>query len=211
MPEFEPSVVVVDDDPAVCEALQWMLESEGYTVRTYLSAAAFLSDRRMDRPYCLLLDVRMPGMTGLELQSKLKELGDSAPIIVMSGHADVPMAVRAVKEGALDFFEKPVNDQLLLKRVAEALERAVDERQIRSEKSDTLSRLETLTTRECEVMNLIAAGSLNKDIAEELYISPRTVEVHRKHVFQKIGVHSSTELVRVLLEAGVTLPYKCNR
>jgi two-component system response regulator FixJ len=198
----EPTVFVVDDDRAMRDSLRWLLESVGLTVRTYSTAAAFLREYEPAQPGCLVLDVRMPGMSGLDLQAELVRRGAGLPTIVVTGHAEVPMAVRAVKAGAVDFIEKPFSDQLLLDRVRQALEIDRLEREVRHRREEARRRLESLTAREREVLGLVAAGKANKEIAASLGLSPKTVEVHRAHVMSKMAVDSLAELIRVALLAG---------
>jgi two-component system response regulator FixJ len=198
----EPIVFVVDDDRAMRESLRWLLESVGLTVRTYANAADFLREYEPTQPGCLVLDVRMPGMSGLDLQADLVRRGAGLPTIVVTGHAEVPMAVRAVKAGAVDFIEKPFSDQLLLDRVRQALEIDRLEREVRRRREEARRRLETLTAREREVLMLVAAGKANKEIAAELGLSQKTVEVHRSHVMSKMFVDSLAELIRVAILAG---------
>lgn len=199
MTEPEPSVFVVDDDAAICESLLWLLEAEGLRVATFTSAEAFLAAWRPQQPGCLVLDVRMRGMSGLELQARLAEQGAPLPIIMLTGHGDVPMAVRAVRAGALDFLEKPVSNDVLLARVRRALELDSQRRAAEAGHRAVQTRLDTLTAREREVLELVVAGRANKQIAATLGIHEKTVEVHRRHVFQKLGVHSTVELVRLVM------------
>jgi two-component system, LuxR family, response regulator FixJ len=198
----EPIVFVVDDDRAMRESLRWLLESVGLTVRTYANAADFLREYEPTQTGCLVLDVRMPGMSGLDLQADLVRRGTGLPTIVVTGHAEVPMAVRAVKAGAVDFIEKPFSDQLLLDRVRQALEIDRLEREVRRRREEARRRLESLTAREREVLMLVAAGKANKEIAAELGLSQKTVEVHRSHVMSKMFVDSLAELIRVAILAG---------
>jgi len=202
MPQPEPTVFVVDDDRAMRDSLSWLLDSVGLRVRSYATAAEFLADHDPAQPGCLVLDVRMPGMSGLDLQAELARRGVELPTIVITGHAEVSMAVRAVKAGALDFIEKPFSDQLLLDRVRQALEIDLEVREVRRRREDALRRLATLTAREREVLNLVVAGKANKEIASELGVSPKTVEVHRAHVMSKMCVDSLAELIRITLLAG---------
>ena len=190
------TVYVVDDDPALRESLGYLLQSEGLTVRTFEGARQFLSEHDRDARGCLVVDVRMPEMSGLQLQEYLAAEGSTLPIIVITGHGDVPMAVKALKNGALDFIEKPFADQQLLDRVHEALD--VDRRLHgeRAKRDDILRRLNRLTKRELEVMAGVAAGKANKVIAEELGLSPKTVEVHRARLMQKLEVDSLAQLMR---------------
>ena len=198
----EPIVFVVDDDRAMRDSLRWLLDSVGLPVRTYATAAEFLADHDPAQPGCLVLDVRMPGMSGLDLQAELSRRGVELPTIVITGRAEVPMAVRAVKAGAIDFIEKPFSDQLLLDRVRQALELDRDAREVRTRREDARQRLAALTAREREVLHLVVAGKANKEIAFELGLSPKTIEVHRAHVMSKMHVDSLAELIRVALLAG---------
>jgi two-component system response regulator FixJ len=198
----EPTVFVVDDDSAMRDSLRWLLESVGLKVRTYPTAADFLREYDPALAGCLILDIRMPGMSGLDLQAELARRGAGLPTIVVTGHAEVAMAVRAVKAGALDFIEKPFSDQLLLDRVRQALEIDRQDREVRRRREDACRRLETLSAREREVLELVAAGKANKEIAVALKLSPKTVEVHRAHVMSKMATDSLAELVRVAILAG---------
>jgi FixJ family two-component response regulator len=202
MPPPKPTVFVVDDDRAMRESLSWLLDSVGLRVRSYATAADFLAEHDPAQPGCLVLDVRMPGMSGLDLQAELARRGVELPTIVITGHAEVSMAVRAVKAGAIDFIEKPFSDQLLLDRVRQALEIDLEAREVRRRREAARRRLATLTAREREVLNLVVAGKANKEIASALGVSPKTVEVHRAHVMSKMCVDSLAELIRVTLLAG---------
>jgi FixJ family two-component response regulator len=202
MPPPEPTVFVVDDDRAMRESLSWLLDSVGLRVRSYATAADFLAEHDPAQPGCLVLDVRMPGMSGLDLQAELARRGVELPTIVITGHAEVSMAVRAVKAGAIDFIEKPFSDQLLLDRVRQALEVDLEAREVRRRREDARRRLATLTAREREVLNLVVAGKANKEVASALGVSPKTVEVHRAHVMSKMCVDSLAELIRITLLAG---------
>jgi FixJ family two-component response regulator len=198
----EPTVFVVDDDRAMRDSLRWLLESVGLSVRTYATAADFLREYESSQPGCLVLDVRMPGMSGLDLQAELTRRDAALPTIIVTGHAEVTMAVRAVKAGALDFIEKPFSDQLLLDRVRQALEIDRMEREVRRRREEAQRRLETLTVREREVLDLVVAGKANKEIAAALKLSPKTVEVHRSHVMSKMAADSLAELIRLTILAG---------
>ncbi len=195
----QSTVFIVDDDEAVRDSLSWLMQSVGLNTETFASADAFLRGFGEDRPGCLLLDIRMPGMSGLELQGVLEERGFRLPLIVISGHADVPMAVRALKAGAFDFVEKPFNDQLLLDTVQRAIEQDRDKRESHARIEEWRSRLDTLTPRENEVLELVVVGASNKQISSELGISLKTVEAHRARVMDKLQADSLSQLVRMTL------------
>jgi two-component system, LuxR family, response regulator FixJ len=202
----EPIVHVVDDDEAMCEALQWLLESAGLRAETYTSAEAFLDAYQPAQPGCLVVDVRMRGMSGLDLQRRLVEQKIGIPVIIITGHGDVPMAVRAVKAGAVDFLEKPVNDELLVERIRSALELDARRREDVGQRNLAAARLARLTPREREVIDLLVACKINKQIAAELGMSEKTVEVHRRHIMRKLQVKSAAELVRAALLWGIPPP-----
>lgn len=189
---------IVDDDPAVRDALQWLLKSRGVQSRAWESATDFLSSASCDLCGCLLLDVRMPGMSGIELFDRLRGLNCRLPVIFLTGHGDVPMAVQALKDGAFDFIEKPYDDNALVDKVLSALEHDVKRCAREITLRQVQQRLEQLTQREQEVMHQILAGKLNKVIADDLGIAMRTVEVHRSHIFEKMQVRSAVELSQVL-------------
>jgi len=196
--ESKPTVYVVDDDQAIRDSLTWLLESANLPVRTMSSCQEFLEEYD-DGPGCLILDIRMPGMTGLELQEELNRQGTTLPVIIITGHGDVPVAVRAMKAGAFDFVEKPFSDDLLLDRVHAAIELDADIRGKQAHHSEIAQRIERLTPREREVMDLVVSGLINKQIAAQLSVSPKTVEVHRAHVMQKMEASSVAELVRMAM------------
>ena len=205
--ERVPIVHVVDDDPGVLDAVRLLLRSVGLASRGYASALEFLEAHDPDAPGCLVLDLRMPGMSGVELQERLGELGSDIPIVFVTAHGDVPTAVRAVKAGAIDFIQKPFHDQQLLDRVHEALALNARSRVLRAERRQIIQRIAGLTPREREAMTLVVAGLPNKKIARELRISERTVEVHRARVMEKMEARSVPELVRMVLKAGAaTMP-----
>lgn len=191
-------VYIVDDDEAVRHGLRLLLESVGHQVQDFGTAEDFLANYHADRPGCLILDIRMPSVSGLELQEILAERDSHPPIIFLTGHGNVPTAVKALKGGAIDFFQKPINDeQQLLDRVYEALRidaASHDEAGQRAEAEELLARL---TPRETEVMALMCQGKANKVIAIDLEISERTVELHRAHVMKKLGIRSIPELIRL--------------
>ena len=195
--EAESTVFVVDDDAELRESLGWLLESAGLRVKSYSTAQEFLAQYKSEEPGCLLLDVRMPGLSGLDLQEELRRRGVPPPIIIMTGHARVPMAVRALKGGAIDFIRKPFSDQSLLERIRQAIDLDRRTRQVRMECTQFAALLTSLTPREREVMNLVIAGKPNKIIAADLGISSKTVEIHRGRVMEKMQVESVAELVRL--------------
>ncbi|MBU3695333.1 response regulator transcription factor [Dechloromonas sp.] len=195
-------IYVVDDDEAMRDSMTWLLEGEGYKVACFDSAAAFLGAWRSSLRGCIVLDVRMPEMSGLELQEKLDSIGSHLPIIFVTGHGDVPMAVGALQRGACDFIEKPFHNEDLLARIERALE--LDSQIAARQQRDNAiaSRLDQLTQREREVMQLVVAGKLNKQIADELDISMKTVEAHRARVMEKVGVRTLAELVKIVMSVN---------
>ena len=195
------AICIVDDDEAVRDSLQALFEAEGFDVAAFASARAFLAHGPA-RAGCLVTDLRMPDMNGLELLAALAERGDAPPVIMITGHGDVPMAVRAMKLGAADFIEKPFDARLLVARVREAL-RATAERGRARADSEIQRRVELLTPREREVLEQLVLGRSNKAIGLELKISPRTVEIHRARVMEKLAVGSLAELVRLAIVAGI--------
>ena len=199
----EPTVFIVDDDEAMRNSLKWLIESVAMQVETYDSAQAFIESYYPGRSGCLLLDVRMPGMSGLELQEYLIDHHIHIPVIIITGHGDVPMAIRAMKVGAVDFIEKPFNDELLLESIRHAL--LLDERQRdkQSQRAEIAARLAGLTPREHEVMAMVTAGLANKDIAAALGVTSKTVEAHRARVMEKMQAASLAELVRMAVLANI--------
>jgi two-component system response regulator DctR len=193
-----PSAYIVDDDDAIRDALTWLFKSRGVSARAWPSAEAFLADYSKEMRGCLVLDVRMEGMSGLELFDQLHARACSLPVIFLTGHGDIPLAVAAVKKGAFDFVEKPFNDNELVDRAIEALEQDAANQAQHAGQATIANRLSQLTPREREVMERILAGKFNKVIADELNIAMRTVEVHRARIFEKMGVKSAVELAQVL-------------
>lgn len=198
-----PIVYVVDDDDAMRHSLEWLLKPLGLEVQAFASAAAFLQGYDKTRIACLVSDVRMPGMSGLELHEELSRSGSPMPVIIITGHGDVPMAVRAMRTGALDFIEKPLNNQILIERINEALRLSRERREKADQIGPILARLGALTAREREVAQLVAAGKQNKMIAHELGISLKTVEIHRHNAMEKMGASTGADLARMLTLAGV--------
>jgi len=191
-----PTVFIVDDDPAVREGLARLVRSAGYPVECFETAGAFLETWRDGRPGCLVTDIRMPGMSGLDLQERMRAQGSSIPTIILTGFGDVPGAVRALKGGALDFLQKPFEPDVLLVRIAEALKEDARARVASARAAEIRSRLTKLTPREREVMAHVIDGKANKVIALELGISERTVELHRGRVMRKVGARSVAQLIR---------------
>jgi RNA polymerase sigma factor (sigma-70 family) len=195
------SVYVVDDDEAMRDSLRWLLESAGYRVSSYSTAERFLAAFRRDHASCLVLDVRLTGITGLELQQELNRRGESLPIIFITGHGDVPMAVEAVKNGAFHFLEKPFKDAQILRLIEQAATERTPGALAQAQRRCAAAKLETLTQREREVMDLVVQGRKNKQIAEDLGISVKTVEAHRARAMEKMDVSSVAELVSATLSA----------
>jgi len=203
MSQAEPTVFIVDDDPAVLKSLSRLLRASQFNVVTFGSPQEFLERYDPHTPGCLVLDVAMPGLNGLELQEALRVKGSAIPIIFLTGHGDIPMSVQAIKGGALDFLTKPVHDKDLLKAVEAALEKDCFERQRRAELDDIQERLATLTPREREVLIHVVSGQLNKQIAYDLGTVEKTIKVHRARVMEKMKVGSVAELVRLTERAGI--------
>jgi RNA polymerase sigma factor (sigma-70 family) len=195
--KLRPTVFVVDDEPEIRRSLRWLIESVGLPVETYESGQEFLAQVDLTRPGCIVLDVRMPEIGGLELQSRVIQANSVLPIIVISAYADVPMAVRALSNGALHFLEKPFSDQVLLDKVQEALTLNADRRRERHLREEIETKLGRLTPRERSVLERVVHGMPNKEIARSLGLSEKTIEVHRAHVMQKMEAGSVAELVRV--------------
>jgi two-component system response regulator FixJ len=197
------TVHVVDDDDAVRSSLEFLLKSARFQVRTYSSAADFLKDAEHLQPGCVITDVRMPGMSGIELLKQIKKWPNPMPVIVITGHGDVPLAVEAMKHGALEFLEKPFNDAILLKTVKTALTHQEKDEKQDSERTSVIDKLAGLSNRERQVLEGLVAGKPNKMIAFDLNISPRTVEIYRANVMTKLAADSLSHLVRMALLASV--------
>ena len=195
----EATVCIVDDDPAIRKSLEWLVDSVGLKVRTYASAQDFLDAYDPATPGCVVVDVRMPGMSGLDLQDKLREMDGDVPVIVVTGYGDVPMAVRAMKSGAVDFLEKPLGEQALLDRIHRAVAQDLENRRSRAEHLAVAERIEQLTRRERQVLNLVVDGMSSKDIAADLAVSLKTIEAHRGKVMKKMQAKSVPQLILMSL------------
>lgn len=202
----KPNIFVVDDDADVRDSLSALLESAGFTVALFDSANAFLAGYKNESGCCLVTDIRMPGMDGLALQAELVRRAARLPVIIMTGHGDVPLAVRAMKAGAIDFLEKPFDDERLISSVRKALEVGTKVDENSAKVSAANESLASLTDRERDVLLLLVAGHANKIVAHKLDISPRTVEVHRGHIMDKTKARNLADLVRIALAAGLKLP-----
>jgi two-component system, LuxR family, response regulator FixJ len=206
MQQQAPTVFVVDDDEGVRNSLRFLLKSVGLATRTLACASEFLESYKPSQPGCLVLDVRMPGMSGLELQQQLNLRGAVIPVIFVTGHGDIPMAVEAMQQGACDFLQKPFRDQDLIDRIQRALERDARSRAALDEHARIRARLDSLTPREREVLALMTRGKPNKIMAAELGVSQRTVEIHRARVMDKSGAASLAQLVRMVMDLEADRP-----
>jgi two-component system, LuxR family, response regulator FixJ len=194
-----PVIYVVDDDDGMRRALDTLLSTVGYKTAVYSRPTEFLANFKADAPGCLVLDIRMPDMSGLEVQQQLNRMGSMMPVIFITGHGDVPMAVQAMKEGAFEFIQKPFRDQDLLDRINHALKQDAENRSTVARRAEVQHRLETLTPRERQVMDMVVDGAANKVIAIDLNLSERTVEIHRAKVMEKMGARSVAHLVKLQL------------
>lgn len=204
MNELEPMVFVVDDDDSVRKALMRLIASVGIKAESFASAEAFLLRQRYEGPCCLVLDIRMPGLSGIDLQETLAKANFTFPLVFITGHGTIPMSVRAIKAGAMDFLEKPFEDQALLDLIKRALEYDKNAKRVHIQKDEILRRFESLTPREKDVFALVVTGKLNKQIAMELDISEKTVKIHRARVMEKMRSESLADLIR----ASETLPLR---
>jgi len=201
MKQADSTVFIVDDDDAVRDSLDMLMRSVGLAAECHASATQFLEAYDPDRAGCLVLDVRMPGLSGIDLQERLASMHSILPIIFITGHGDVPMAVHALQAGAVDFIQKPFSDQVLLDRVQQAVEKDRKNRALLLQRQKIRERIESLTPREKEVMNMVVDGKANKVVAIDLGVSERTVEIHRARVMQKTAAESLPHLVRMVVEA----------
>ena len=196
----EQVVYIVDDDPDIRESLVILMETVGQAFKEYESAHAFLEDYHGGMRGCLVADIRMPRMSGLELQEKLIDAGSLLPIIFITGHGDISLAVKAMRRGALDFIRKPFHEQNLLDRINEALDIEDGKRKAQMDKQQLVERFDSLSQRELEVLELVAQGKMSKVVADDLGISERTVEAHRSHIMHKLGIHTVAQLIRLKIQ-----------
>lgn len=203
MSEAEPTIFVIDDDPSVRQSLESLIKSVGWRVRTYGSAQEFLGSGHLDAPGCIILDVRLPGLSGLDLQQALLRAKSHLPVIFITGHGDIPMSVQAMKAGAVEFLPKPFREQDLLDALKLALDRDRTTRQQRAELAALRARYDSVTPREQQVMGLLVTGLLNKEIAATLGVSEVTIKVHRSQIMQKMQADSLANLVRMAERLGI--------
>ena len=197
------TIYIVDDDVSVCRALTLLLESHGFKVETFIRAADFLAFKRLKLPSCLILDIRLPGINGLVLQEVMKCRGISMPIIFITGHGDIPMSVKAMKAGAVDFLPKPFTEKKLLNAITPAILKSKTQNKEQAEISKIKRRIKTLSPRELEVFRLVAKGMLSKQIARKRGISLQTIKIHRSRVMQKMQAKTVTELIRFAQKCGI--------
>lgn len=196
-----PLVRIVDDDEGIRNSMAFLLEGEGWEVKTYRDGSQFLANGDFVRPGCIIMDVRMPNMSGLGLQTHLNEMGVNLPVIFLSGHGDIDMAVHTMKAGAVEFLQKPVHEERLFKVVNDVITEYMNRQERMADVLDFKNKLKNLTTREREVVNLISLGKSNKEVADELGISEKTAQVHRGAAYRKLGIHNATEIARFLIRA----------
>lgn len=202
-----PTVFIIDDDASVRKGLSRLLRSAGFEVETFATAEQFLGREHYEGIGCLVLDVRMPGISGIDLQDELSKADYSMPIVFITGHGNIPMGVQAMKKGAVDFLAKPFDDEELLQAVREAIDKDAQGRAEHAEVLGIRGRLELLTPREYEILRYVITGMLNKQIAYELGISEKTVKVHRGRIMEKLGIDSVADLVRLAEKAGIEPPH----
>lgn len=201
--EISPTIAIVDDDSSVREGLEALLRSAGWRTECYVSAQEFLADRRAETPSCLILDLQLPDLSGLDLQKRMAEVDLDIPIVFLTGHGNIPASVQAIKAGAVEFLTKPVEDQDLRRAIEEAIERDRQARQHKAGLRGLQERYESLTVREREVMRQVVSGLLNKQVAAELNITEFTVKIHRAHVMRKMRADSLADLVRMSESLGI--------
>jgi FixJ family two-component response regulator len=199
----DPTVLVIDDDPLTCGALSSLFRSVGLNVRTFASATELMEHPLPAGPSCLVLDVRLPRLSGFDLQTELSRIGANIPIIFITGYGDIPMSVKAMKAGAVDFLTKPFRDQEILDSVTHALERDLKRRSEEQSNLDIQARFKSLTPRERQIMALVTAGLMNKEVAGRIGISEMTVKIHRGHVMRKMGMKSLADLVLIAEHLGI--------
>jgi len=203
--EFDPVIAIVDDDPSVREGLESLIRSAGWRAETFASAQEFLARPRTEPPSCLILDLQLPGLSGLDLQKRMAEVELEIPIVFLTGHGNIPSSVQAMKAGAVEFLTKPFEEEELLDAIEEAVERDRHTRQQHAEMRELRDRYESLTAREQQVMQQVVSGLLNKQIAGELNITEFTVKIHRAHVMSKMNADSLADLVRMAESLGIRL------
>jgi two-component system, LuxR family, response regulator FixJ len=196
------TIALIEDDEAILRSLSMLLESRGIPVNPYVSAESFLAARAAPSPQCVVSDIRMPGMSGMELQQELKKRGSAVPVILITGHGDIAMAVQAIKQGAFDFIEKPFDDERLIESISQAIESGQRQRVEQSERALLKARVAELSPRQIEVMRLVADGFSNKEIAHKLNLSPRTVENYRAWMMEKMAAKNLADLVRKVIALG---------
>jgi FixJ family two-component response regulator len=207
----DPFVAIVDDDPSAREGLSSLIRSAGWDVETFASAPTFLARHGAEAPSCLVLDLQLPGLSGLDLQKRMVEIGLEIPIVFLTGHGNIPASVQAMKAGAVEFLTKPVDDETLLRAIEEAVQRDRSSRRHRAEARELRERYESLTAREQEVMQQVISGLLNKQVAAELDITEFTVKIHRGHVMRKMHADSLADLVRMAETLGISPEKRAQR
>jgi FixJ family two-component response regulator len=209
--ESDPIIAIVDDDPSAREGLQSLIQSAGWRAETFASAQEFLARPRAEVPSCLILDLQLPGLSGLDLQKRMAEVGLGIPIVFLTGHGNIPASVQAMKAGAVEFLTKPFDEEELVQAVQEAIKRDRHTRQQHAELRELRDRYESLTAREREVLQQVVSGLLNKQIAAELDITEFTVKIHRGHVMRKMRADSLADLVRMAASLRISSPKRPTR